>query len=275
MLNGARATSSVIGTQTASTVQLRSTPIARAATLRARRLKPQPGGTDQERLGHGVGMLPVATEGIAEGADAAAHGAGQAAEQAEGNDAVGAQGDEPDEDHSDGEGGDHDHHAGTEQGPQQDGRGDPPAGHPEHACEAAACKRGEHAAVADLPAHLDGAHGVATHTRREHLREEQALQVGGAQPAPAEQGTRCRTGWSVGGAQQHSPFHDACSHGEHGESEGGGNPERIGVCQARDRLRQIDRAGQDDQADHRPTDPDPWGSDHPAGGLQGLSHRHH
>ena len=42
MLKGASATSSVIGMVTARTVQLRSTPIARAATLSASRLKPHP-----------------------------------------------------------------------------------------------------------------------------------------------------------------------------------------------------------------------------------------
>ena len=108
------------------------------------------------------------------------------------NDAVGAQRGEPDDHDSHGERGDHDHHPGTEQRPQQDGGGDPPAGHAEHAREAAACKRRKHAAVADLATHLDGAHGVAANTGGKHLREEQALEVRGAQTAPAEQRARCR-----------------------------------------------------------------------------------
>jgi len=77
----------------------------------------------------------------------------------------------------DGERGDHDDHPGSEERAEQDGGGDPPAGHAQHAGEAAARERGEHPPVADLTAHLDGAHRVAAHPCREHLGEEQALQV--------------------------------------------------------------------------------------------------
>ena len=143
---------------------------------------------------------------------------------------------------------DHDDDPGPEQRAQQDGGGDPPAGHAEHAREAAAGQGGKHAAVADLTTHLDGAHRVAADARGQHLREEQALEIRGAEAAPAEQRAGAGAGGRIGGAEQDTPFDDACGDREHGQPERGGDPERIGVSEAGDGLGQVDRAREDDQA---------------------------
>jgi hypothetical protein len=129
--------------------------------------------------------------------------------------------------------------------------------------------------ASEASTHLDGAHRVTADAGGQHLCEEHALEVGGAQAAPAEQRPRSGTGRRIRGAEQDTPFDDARGDREHGESESGGDPERIGVRQARNGLRQVDRVGKDGQTDDRSADARPWRTDHGAGDLHGSSHRPH
>ena len=124
-----------------------------------------------------MGVAPVAGERVAERTDAPAHRSRHAGEQAVGHEAVGAQRQQPDDHDRRGERGDHDHDPGAKQRAKQDRGSNAPARHAEHAREAAACERRKHVPVADLAAHLDGAHGVAANARGKHLGEEHPLEV--------------------------------------------------------------------------------------------------
>ena len=122
--------------------------------------------------------------------------------------------------------------------------------------------------MADVLAHLDGAHGVAADAGGEHLREEEALQVGGAQPLPAEQRSVGRP--ADPGADQHAPLEHAGEHGHRGEGQGGGDPARIGVGQAGGGLGNVHGVQQECYPRQGARDLHPWRAEHGAGEAGGA-----
>ena len=183
--------------QTASTVQLRSTPIARAATLSASRLKPQPAAPTSSDWATAWGCFRypanaslnertprlIAPETRASSRWGTSRSALSATSQMTTT--------------ADGERRDDDHHPGAEQGAEEDRRGDAPAGHAEHA-RRGGCLR---ATRARRPwptwRPISTVRMASPPTPAGSIwREEEALEIRGAQAAPAEQGAGTGAGRS-------------------------------------------------------------------------------